>query len=35
MLVFPSVWDWYLQWRERRRSFYTKCEVDMLGVVLA
>ncbi len=23
LLVFPSVWDWYLQWRERRRGFYT------------
>ena len=34
MLVFPSVWDWYLQWRERRRGFYTKWEVDMLSVVL-
>lgn len=35
MLVFPSVWDWYLQWRERRRGFYTKWEVDMLSIVLA
>lgn len=34
MLVFPAVWDWYLQWRERRRGFYTKWEVDMLSVVL-
>lgn len=22
LLVFPGVWDWYLQWRERRRGFY-------------
>lgn len=35
MLVFPSVWDWYLQWREQRRGFYTKWEVDMLSIVLA
>lgn len=35
MLVFPSVWDWYLQWREHRRGFYTKWEVDMLSIVLA
>ena len=24
LLVFPGVWDWYLQWREQRRGFYTK-----------
>jgi hypothetical protein len=35
MLIFPTVWDWYLQWRERRRGFYTKWEVDMLSVVLS
>lgn len=35
MLVFPSVWDWYLQWREQRRGFFTKWEVDMLAVVIA
>jgi len=35
MLIFPAVWDWYLQWRERRRGFYTKWEVDMLSVVLS
>ncbi|TFF19852.1 hypothetical protein E3C22_19500 [Jiella endophytica] len=34
-LVFPAVWDWYLQWRERRRGFYTRWEVDMLAIVLA
>ncbi len=34
MLVFPAVWDWYLQWRERRRGFYTAWEIDMLSVVL-
>lgn len=32
LLVFPSVWDWYVQWRERRRGFYTNWEVDMLRV---
>lgn len=32
-LVFPAVWDWYVQWRERRRGFYTMWEVDMLGLV--
>lgn len=24
LLVFPSVWDWYVQWRERRR--YVTCD---------
>jgi hypothetical protein len=35
MLAFPATWDWYLQWRERRRGFYTRWELDMLGVALA
>ena len=35
MLVFPSVWDWYLTWREKRRGFYTAWEVDMLRIALA
>lgn len=30
MMVFPQVWDWYLNWRERKRGFYTKWECDML-----
>ncbi len=34
-LVFPAVWDWYVQWRERRRGFYTAWEVDMLSVAVA
>lgn len=34
MLVFPGIWDWYLQWREHRRGFYTSWEVDMLSVAL-
>lgn len=33
MLVFPSVWDWYLQWREQRRGFFTKWEVGMLALL--
>jgi hypothetical protein len=35
LLVFPAVWDWYVQWRERRRGFYTAWEVDMLRIGLA
>ncbi|MBP0578982.1 hypothetical protein J8I29_06675 [Labrys sp. LIt4] len=35
LLAFPGVWDWYLQWRERRRGFYTSWEVDMLRIALA
>jgi hypothetical protein len=35
ILAFPAVWDWYLQWRERRRGFFTSWEVDMLSVCLA
>lgn len=35
LLVFPSVWDWYVQWRERRRGFYTAWEADMLQLGLA
>jgi len=30
LLTVPTVWDWYLRWRERRRGFYTAWEVDML-----
>ncbi|MBY3598445.1 hypothetical protein HJA88_21425 [Rhizobium bangladeshense] len=32
--VFPGVWDWYLQWREKRHGFYIKWEEDMLQVLL-
>ena len=35
LLVFPAIWDWYLQWREQRRGFYTTWEIDMLRVALA
>ncbi|OWV73000.1 hypothetical protein ATY77_08320 [Rhizobium sp. R634] len=34
LLIFPGVWDWYLQWREQRRGFYTKWEEDMLTASL-
>lgn len=34
LLVFPGVWDWYLQWREKRRGFYTSWEQDMLSAIL-
>lgn len=35
LLVFPQVWDWYLQWREQRRGFFTNWEIDMLSVGLS
>ncbi|MBC2664251.1 hypothetical protein H7F51_01825 [Novosphingobium flavum] len=35
LLVFPAVWDWYVQWRERRREFYTVWEVNMLHLGMA
>lgn len=35
MLVFPGIWDWYLQWRERRRGFFTAWEADMLSISLS
>ena len=35
MMVFPQVWDWYLQWREQRRGFYTKWEIDLLSIAAA
>lgn len=34
LLAFPAVWDWYVQWREQRRGFYTVWEVDMLRLAL-
>lgn len=30
LLVSPAVWDWYIQWREARRGFYTGWEAEML-----
>lgn len=35
LLIFPGIWDWYLQWRERRRGFYTAWEADMLSIALS
>lgn len=32
LLIFPAVWDWYLQWREGRRGFFTQWETEMLTV---
>lgn len=29
MLIFPSVWDWYFEWRKSKRGFFTSWEVDM------
>lgn len=30
LLISPAVWDWYVQWREQRRGFYTGWEAEML-----
>ena len=35
LLVFPSVWDWYVNWRARRRGFFTSWEADMLQLGLS
>jgi hypothetical protein len=35
LLAFPTVWDWYLNWRLRRRGFFTVWEVDMLRLAMA
>lgn len=35
LFVFPAVWDWYINWRQRRRGFFTVWEIDMLRVGLA
>lgn len=35
MLALPAIWDWYLQWRERKRGFFTAWETDMLTLGLA
>jgi hypothetical protein len=32
LFVFPAVWDWYLDWRERRRGFFTAWEANMLVI---
>lgn len=35
LLVCPGVWDWYVQWRERRRGFFTGWEAEMLLLAAA
>lgn len=35
MLIFPTVWDWYLQWRQQRRGFFTAWENNMLQLGLS
>jgi hypothetical protein len=35
LLIFPAVWDWYLEWRFDRRGFFTGWEVDMLQLGIA
>jgi hypothetical protein len=35
LLVFPAVWDWYVNWRARRRGFFTIWEADMLQLGLS
>lgn len=30
LLILPAVWDWYVQWREQKRGFYTRWEAEML-----
>lgn len=35
LLVCPAVWDWYVQWREERRGFYTGWESEMLLLAAA
>ena len=35
LLVLPAVWDWYVQWREARRGFYTGWETEMLLLAAA
>jgi len=35
MLACPATWDWYVQWRERRRGFFTSWETEMLLLAAA
>ena len=30
LLAIPGVWRWYIEWRHRRRGFYTRWEMHML-----
>jgi len=34
LMVFPQFWDWLLQWRERRRGFFTVAERSTLYVAI-
>jgi hypothetical protein len=35
LLAFPAIWDWYLQWRQARRGFFTSWELNMLSLGLS
>jgi hypothetical protein len=35
LLAIPAVWDWYLQWRQTRRGFFTSWELNMLSFGLS
>lgn len=35
LLLSPSIWDWYVRWRERRRGFFTGWESEMLLLAAA
>lgn len=35
LLAFPATWDWYLQWREERRGFFTSWELNMISLGLS
>lgn len=35
LLAFPQTWGWYVDWRERRRGFYTSWESGALSVAAA
>ncbi len=35
LLISPAVWDWYVQWRETRRGFFTGWETEMLLLAAA
>lgn len=35
LLISPDIWDWYVQWRETRRGFYTGWEAEMLLLAAA
>jgi hypothetical protein len=30
LFVFPEIWEWYLQWYEKRRGFYSTSEVNVI-----